>query len=86
MGEIKRIPNEIEIVFANHLKAIMRERGLTYETLKDITGVPSSTLHDYYHCKVAIPLETAKRIADRLEVNFSWMIGESNMRVKKIAK
>ncbi len=84
--KIKRIPKKVEIIFAENLKTIMKERSLTFEELSKITNVPRSSLNDYALCEVAISLDTAKKIADSLEVNFGWMIGESERRVKKIAR
>lgn len=83
--KIKKTPSKIEKEFASSLSTIMSERKLTFAKLEEITGVADSTLNDYYHCRVAIPLDAAKKIADALEVEFSWMIGEGSRTVKKIS-
>ena len=85
MNKAKKSATEIEKLFAERLLQIMRERELSYQQVEALTGVPSSSLHDYASCKVSIPLNTAKRIADGLGTSLSWMIGESSRLEKKEA-
>ena len=74
-----------EKVFAERLLMVMGERDLTYKQVEALTGVPDSSLHDYAHCKVSIPLVTAKKIADGLSVNLDWMVGIGSRLEKKDA-
>ena len=76
--------DETERIFAERLLKVMKERGLTYKQVEALTGVPDSSLHDYTHCKVSVSLETAKKIADGLDINLDWMVGIGS-RLKKIA-
>ena len=75
--------DKTEEVFAEKMLYLMGERGITYKQLEALSGVPDSSLHDYAHCRVSVSLETAKKIADALNVNLDWMIGLGSRAQKK---
>jgi transcriptional regulator with XRE-family HTH domain len=85
MDKAKKSVAETERIFAERLLQVMRERSLSYKQVEVLTGVPDSSIHDYTSCKVSVPLETAKKIADGLDTGLSWMIGESSRLEKKEA-
>ena len=74
-----------EKLFSERLLTVMKERDLTYKQAEALTGVPDSSLHDYAHCRVSVPLGTAKKIADGLDVNLDWMVGYGSRMQKKEA-
>lgn len=85
MDKRKKVVSKTEQMFAERLLQIMRERDLKYKQVEALTGVSDSSLQEYATCKVSVPLETAKKIADGLGVTLSWMIGESSRLEKKEA-
>lgn len=64
--------NELSKAVGGNIRALLDERGITQETLSELSGIPMRTLSRRLHKlnPSAIPLEDLAAIADALEVPF----------------
>lgn len=68
------------VVFADRLKAIRNERGLSQQELGDMVGLTKATLSKYENCINPPKIEHAKALADALKISFNYLIGFSEHR------
>ncbi len=76
---------ELVVPFANNLKRLREEKGLSLRELADKTGISKSSLSDYENALSDPSLTNIIIIAEYFDEDIGWLIGEAP-RLKKIAK
>jgi transcriptional regulator with XRE-family HTH domain len=56
------------------LKALMKERGLTFRQLSDATGVPMSSLKDWASGAFPRDLDGVRKVAQFCDVSFEYLV------------
>jgi transcriptional regulator with XRE-family HTH domain len=69
-------------VFAERLKQMRKERGLSQQALGDKIGVTKATISKYENRVNPPKLVHAKALADALSVSFNYLIGFSEYKYK----
>lgn len=70
------------MIFAERLKTLRKERGLSQQLLGEKIGVSKATISKYENCINPPKLAHAKALADVLSVSFNYLIGFSEYRYK----
>ena len=70
------------VIFAERLKSIRKERGLSQQVLGDKIGVSKATISKYENCINPPKLAHAKALADALNISFNYLIGFSEYKYK----
>lgn len=71
---------------ARRIQELMKERGMSYQTLSDMTGLSRSGLHRYTTCATEkMKLDNVEKIAKALCVSASYLMGwtDNPMPTKK---
>ena len=68
-----------DVQFSRALKHLMERDGASLRAITAGTGIPHTTIYEYYHCKSGVPLDNAKRIATyfRTTVDAMLTLGET---------
>lgn len=75
------------MIFAENLKRLRMEKGITLRELAEATGIGKSTLHEYENALTDPSLTHVKLIAQYYDESIDWLAGETHVRrVKKIAE
>jgi len=69
-------------IFAERLKQVRKERGLSQQALGEMIGVTKATISKYENQINPPKLAYAKALADALNVSFSYLIGFSEYKYK----
>lgn len=70
------------MIFAERLKTLRKERGLSQQLLGEKIGVSKATISKYENCINPPKLAHAKALADALNVSFDYLIGFSEYKLK----
>lgn len=70
------------MIFAERLKTLRKERGLSQQLLGEKIGVSKATISKYENCINPPKLAHAKALADALSVSFNYLIGFSEYKYK----
>jgi transcriptional regulator with XRE-family HTH domain len=73
-------------VFAERLKQMRKERGLSQQALGEKIGVTKATISKYENQINPPKLVHAKALADALSISFNYLIGFSEYKYKIEAK
>ena len=74
------------LAFANNLKMLREEKGLTLRGLAEELDISKSALHQYENAMADPSLTSIKKIAAYFHEDINWLIGETPVRrIKKIA-
>ena len=79
--------NEDLMKFANNLKMLREEQGLTLRELARKTGISRATLNEYELATVDPSLSRVIILANFFNEDINWLVGVSKIRsLKKIAQ
>ena len=70
--------------FADRLRSMMGEAGLTQATFANIMGVSSASVGYWVRGDGTPPLETVERIAQHFRVSMDYMTGKSDYRTVEV--
>lgn len=69
-------------IFSQRLKSLRIEKNLTQQELAEMIDTVKSTISQYESCKREPVLSILLRLSKALDVDISYLIGESNERKK----
>jgi transcriptional regulator with XRE-family HTH domain len=73
--------------FANRLKMLREERGMSLRDLEEATGISKTALGYYENCERDPSLTVVKKLAEYFGESIDFLVGDTNIRnIKKIAK
>jgi len=75
-----------DVHFSKALKHLMEKDGVSLRNITAGTGIPHTTIHEYYHCTSGIPLDNAKEIATYFRTTVDAMLTLGETLEKKEAK
>jgi transcriptional regulator with XRE-family HTH domain len=67
-------------VFAERLRSLRLEKNLSLQELAEMVGTVKSTISQYENCKREPVLSILIKLSNALEVDISYLIGESDTR------
>lgn len=67
--------------FAQNLKTIFNERGLTQRSAAEIAGVSVATINDWLNGSQPNDLMAVMKLCNTLKCDFQWLLTDSNKRV-----
>lgn len=72
--------------FANNLRLLREEKGLSLRELSEELDISKSALHQYENAMADPSLTSIKKIAAYFNEDINWLVGEVPVRrIKKIA-
>jgi transcriptional regulator with XRE-family HTH domain len=69
-------------IFAERLKTIRTERGLSQEELGDLVGLSKAIISKYESGINTAGIDNAKALSDALNISFNYLVGFSEHRFK----
>lgn len=70
---------------SQRIKSLMKEKHISYRELSELTGIAKSSLQRYVtNPDSKIPMDNARILSDKLNVNLSWLIGMEENSDKSI--
>ena len=72
-------------MFAERLSLLMEEKNVSSRVLAEQVGVSHSALCYYIRLERDPSITIVKRLADFFEVSVDWIVGNGDVRIKKIA-
>lgn len=71
-------------LFSQRLEMVMKETGVNQARLSELTGIRQSSISDYLTGKYSPKQDKIITIANKLQVNTSWLMGyDDNKQLKK---
>ena len=67
-------------IFAERLKTLRDERGMTLIQVAEKTGVGISTLSQYENCEREVKIFNLLKLMKFFNVDADWLLGTSNIR------
>jgi transcriptional regulator with XRE-family HTH domain len=78
--------NEYLKKFADNLRTLRTEKGLSYRDMEKLTGISRSAIHQYENCKRDPQLSVIKKLSEVFDEDINWIVGDvDTRRIKKIA-
>ena len=75
----------MDVSFHERLRSVRLEKGLTQKQLGERCGIADPTIRKYESGKLNPKLETVKKLADGLQVDYSYLLGWNRLE-KRLAE
>lgn len=76
--------SDIQELFSNNLKAIRKEKGLSQQSIADLSGMIASTYNRIENMKVSPSIDTVEKIANAMDVTISDLFQSRELSDKSL--
>ena len=76
----------IQELFSNNLKAIRKEKGLSQQSIADLSGMIASTYNRIENMKVSPSIDTVEKIANAMDVTISDLFQSRELSDKSLVQ
>ncbi|MDC9723405.1 MAG: helix-turn-helix transcriptional regulator [Urechidicola sp.] len=78
--------SDIQELFSNNLKAIRKEKGLSQQSIADLSGMIASTYNRIENMKVSPSIDTVEKIANAMDVTVSDLFQSRELSDKSLVQ